>query len=299
MDRKMLKKQEAALYKNDTRRNVFQWPGVYQLLIAACIAADGITLFGLIDMFLKQSVTMSRVITIAVAGVLNIAAVLLSSCLHNEDFTPRTKKILAGLILGVFLLFFSATLTLRVASMEQMYGSNSNSLGITILNSTGEQSAYAAEEEEFEPAVGQIILAVILGLEPLGTSILCFYIGYEQSPKRKRHYLLAKQKIDIEEAVDQGKVMLEELNADIEFDLDAFDKEQFNDIVSITVQKGELAKVAALRKLSEHDGTPEGVSYLMEGDYLHQNKKGAVYDDSAHFSTEANTETNNRIKSIA
>ena len=299
MDRSILKKQEATLYKNDTRRNVFQWPGVYQLLIAACIAADGITLFSLIDMFLKQSVTMSRVITIAVAGVLNIAAVLLASCLHNEDFTLRTKITLAGLILGVFLLFFGATFTLRVASMEQMYGSNSNSLDITIQNSTGEQNAYVAEEQEFKPTVGQIILAVILGLEPLGTSILCFYIGYEQSPKRKRYYLLTKQKKDIEEAIDHDKVMLEELKADLKFDLDAYDKEQFDNFVAIVVQLGEHAKDVAHRKLTEHDGTPEGVSYIMEGGYLNQNNKGNESDDSAHFSAETNAGTNKRIKSIA
>lgn len=299
MDRSILKKQETALYKNDSRPNVFHWPGVYQFLILACIAADGITLFSLIDTFLKQSVTMSRVITIAVAGVLNIAAVLLSSCLHNDDFTPTIKKMLASVILGVFLMFFSATFVLRVASMDEMYRSNSNSLGIAIQDSIGGEFAYTAEQEEFEPTIGQIILAVILGLEPLGTSILCFYIGYEQSPKRKRSYLLTKQRIDIEEAIDHDKVVLEELNADMEFDLYAYDKEQLDDIIAIITQRGEIAKVIALRKLSEHDGTPEGVSYLMEGDYQYENKREDEFNNSGHFSAEVNGKADNRIKSIA
>lgn len=299
MDRSMLKKQEATMYKNDTRRHVFNYPGVYQILIAACIAADSITLFSLIDLFLKQSQTMSFVITGAVAGVLNIAAVLLAACLHNEEFTPRVKKGLAGLIVAVFLLFFSSVFILRVASMEQMYGSNSNDLGITIQNSTVEQSAYEAEEEEFELTVGQIILAIILGLEPLGTSILCFYIGYEQSPKRKRRYLRDVHQIELEEAIDHDKVIIEELVADMAFDLDAYDEEQLSDIVAVTVQQGELAKNVAIRKLSEHDGTPEGVTYLMEGDYQKQDKKGIESDDSAHFSNEVNEVTNKRIKSIA
>lgn len=301
MDRSMLKKQETTLYKNDTRRHVFNYPGVYQILIAACIAADSITLFSLIDLFLKQSQTMSFVITGAVAGVLNIAAVLLAACLHNEEFTPRVKKGLAGLIIAVFLLFFSSVFILRVASMEQMYGSNTNDLGITIQNSTVAQPTYEVEEEEFEPTIGQIILAVILGLEPLGTSILCFYIGYEQSPKRKRRYLLDIQKIDDEEAIGRLLVMREELIADMDFDLNAYDEEQLSDIVAVTVQQGELAKNVAIRKLSEHDGTPEGVSYLMEGDYQKQkqNKEGAESDDSARFSSETNEVTNKRIKSIA
>ncbi|MDO5415482.1 MAG: hypothetical protein Q4F78_08470, partial [Bacillota bacterium] len=171
--------------------------------------------------------------------------------------------------------------------------------GIAIEDSTGEEFAFAAEQEEFEPTVGQIILAVILGLEPLGTSILCFYIGYEQSPKRKRCYLLTKQKIDIEEAIDHDKVMLEELKADIEFDLDTYDKEQLDNMIAIITQHGEIAKVIARRKLSEHDGTPEGVSYLMEGDCQYENKRADEFNNSGHFSAEVNNKDDNRIKSIA
>lgn len=278
MDRNILKKQEITLYKHDTIRHIFSYAGVYYLLIAACITADSITLFSLIDLFLKQSQTMSFVITGAVAGILNIAAVLLAACLHNEEFTPRAKKGLAGLIVAVFLLFFSSVFILRVASMEQMYGSNSNDLGIAIQGTNVEQSGYTIEEEDFEPTVGQIILAVILGLEPLGTSTLCFYIGYEQSPKRKRRYLMDMHRIELEEAIDHDRTIIEELTADMAFDLDAYDEEQLGGIVAEIIQQGELAKNAAIRKLSEHDGTPEGVSYLMEGDYQKQNKKEGETD---------------------
>lgn len=280
MDRNMLKKQETIMYKHDTRRHVFNYPGVYQLLIVACIAADGITLFSLIDLFLKQSQTMSVVITLAVAGVLNIAAVLLATCLHNEDFAPRVRRMLAALIIGVFVLFFTAVFTLRVASMEQMYGSNSNDLEITIQSDTTGQYGYSEEEEAFQPTVGQIVLAIILGLEPLGTSTLCFYIGYEQSPGRKRRYLKDLHRIELEEAIDRDKIMFEELRADMAFDLDAYDEQQLKDMVAVTIQQGERAKNTAIRKLAEHDGTPEGVSHLMEGEYLKQ-KTGAEPADAA------------------
>lgn len=274
MDYNMLKKQETVLYKNDSRRHIFNYPGVYQLLIVACIVADSITLFSLIDLFLKQAVVMSYVITGAVAGVLNIAAVLLAACLHNEEFTLRVKKILSGLIIAVFTLFFTAVFTLRVASMEQMYGSNSTDLGITIQRDTVDQIGYGTTEEEFEPTVGQIILAVILGLEPLGTSILCFYIGYEQSPACKRRYLVKNNNIDLIEAIDHDKVMIEELKADMTFDLEAYDEDQFNNIVAVIIQQGDIAKNVANRKLAEHEGTPEGVTYLIEGDNLKQEQNG-------------------------
>lgn len=280
MNRNLLKKQKSVRYNNHTRRHIFNYPGVYQLLIVACIGADFLTLFSLIDVFLKQSQTMSYIITFAVAGVLNIAAVLLAACLHNEEFTPRVKKMLAGLILTVFTLFFSAVFTLRVVSMEQMYGSNSNELGIDIADNTTVLPGYSEEEDTFHPTLGQIILAVILGLEPLGTSVLCFYIGYEQSPKHKRRYLTEQHIIELEEAIDNDTVMFNELKADIEFDLDGHDQIQYEEFRARIIQLGKISKNDARRILSEHDGSPEGVSYLMEGGYHEHAKEKTEFEDS-------------------
>ena len=297
MNDSMLKKQENALYRNDTCRHMFNYPGVYQLLVIGCISADGITLYSLIDLFLKQSQIMSVVITVAVAGVLNIAAVLLAACLHHEEFSQRVKKIYASLLISIFTLFFTAVFILRVASMEQMYGSNSNDLGIALQNDGGDLAAYSTEEEEFDPTVGQSVLAGILGLEPLGTSVLCFYIGYEQSPRRKRRHLIELQMIELEEAIAHDKVMIDELMVDLKFDLDTYDEEQLKNKIALTVQQGEIGKNDAVRKLTEHDGTPEGVSHLMEGEYLRQNKDAE--EGTSASAGPAGEENFNKVKSIA
>lgn len=302
MNRDMLKKQNKALYINDTRRHIFNYPVVYPALIMSCILADGLTLFSLIDQFLKQSQNMSYVITAAVAGVLNIAAVLLAACLHNEEFSPRAKKTLAGMIIGVFLLFFTSVFVLRVASMEQMYGSNNEDLGITIQTGVDTQDAYASEEDDFEASLAQIILAVILGLEPLGTSVLCFYIGYEQSPKRKREYIDAEQITDLEKAIDTDKVMITELKADMAFDRAGYDNMQYEQIYALIVQLKEQAIVKARKKLAEHDATPEGVTHLMEGEFKEQSKQAAEATEangSVAETKETNEVASKRIKSIA
>lgn len=305
MNRDMLKKQNKTLYNNDTHRTIFNYKAIYMALILGCIIADGITLFSLIDMFLKQSVAMSRVITVAIAGVLNIAAYLLAACLHNEEFTPRTKKTLAGMIIAVFLLFFTSVFVLRVASMEQMYGSNDENLGITIQTGEETQDAYAVDEDEFEASLAQIILAVILSLEPLGTSVLCFYIGYEQSPKRKREYLDAMQILEIEKAIDTDKVMITELKEDMVFDRIGYDNMQYEQTYALIIQLKEQALIKARKKLAEHDATPEGITYLMEGGYKEQAKQTAEVaevaepDGSVTEKKETTEVTTKRIKSIA
>lgn len=302
MNREMLKKQNKTLYSNDTHRTIFNYKVVYMVLIAGCILADGITLFSLIDMFLKQSVAMSRVITIAVAGVLNIAAYLLAACLHNEEFTPRTKKTLAGMIIAVFLLFFTSVFVLRVASMEQMYGSNNEDLGITIQTGVDAEDVYTAEGDEFKASVAQIILAIILGLEPLGTSVLCFYIGYEESPKRKKEYFDAMHVLEIEKAIDTDKVMITELKADMAFDRAGYDNMQYEQIYALIIQLKEQAIVKARKKLAEHDATPEGVTHLMEGGFKEQSKQAAEAtesDGSVAGIKETNEVASKRIKSIA
>lgn len=302
MNRDMLKKQNKALYINDTRRHIFNYPVIYPVLIMSCILADGLTLFSLIDQFLKQSQNMSYVITAAVAGVLNIAAVLLAACLHNEEFTPRVKKTLAGMIIGVFLLFFTSVFVLRVASMEQMYGSNNEDLGINIQTGVETQNTYATDEDDFNASIAQIILAVILGLEPLGTSVLCFYIGYEQSPKKKREYINAEQIADLEKAMDNDKVMITELKADMAFDRIGYDNMQYEQTYALIIQLKEQALVKARKKLAEDDATPEGITHLMEGGYKEQSDKAAKVaepDGSAIETQTTNEVANKRIKSIA
>ena len=66
--------------------------------------------------------------------------------------------------------------------------------------------------------------------------------------------------------------MRDELLADMDFDLNEYDREQFEKMVALILKQGEFAKVHSIRKLAENDGTPEGISELLEGKSEIQNQ---------------------------
>lgn len=270
MDREILKCHENERYKGE-RLHMLQYPGVCQLFILACIVADAFTLFSLFDLLLTQKVGITWVITITVAATMNITPMLLAACLRNEELSKPMKAVLCTVLSVLFLLLFSITFTLRFTSQEQLYDSSSD-LAIAIQNETVEETV-ETDEETFKPTPAQNILAIILGCEPLATSICCFVLAYEASPVRKKQHLQAQQNVDLEEIIDQDRVMIQELEADLNFDLDEYDRRQYENGLELLELYGERAKNIAPRKLTEHEGTPESVSYLMEGGYLENEKE--------------------------
>lgn len=294
MNRTILTKQENARYKGE-RLHILQKKGVCELFILACICADAVTLFSVFDLIITQQPRITWVITITVAAAMNIAPMLLAACLRNEELTKRMKNVLCALLGCLFFSLFVATFSLRYSSQEDLFAGGTNDPLI-------QSESVIDGEGEFNPTAAQIIVSIILGLEPLATSICSFVLAYEVAPKRKRRHLYDLQKIELEKAIDHDKVMLEELIADMTFDLDDYDQKQFEEAVAIHIQKGELAKNTSIRKLSEHDASPEGVTYLMEGEYMKQSEETvevAESNGSATESKETNEVTYKRIKSIA
>ena len=58
----------------------------------------------------------------------------------------------------------------------------------------------------------------------------------------------------------------------MDFDLKEYDREQFEKIAALILKQGEFAKVRSIRKLAENDGTPEGISELLESKSEIQNQ---------------------------
>lgn len=294
MNRAILTKQEKTMYKAK-RLHILQYPGVCQLFILACIGADAFTLFSVFDLLLTQQTNITLVITITVAAVMNIAPMLLAACLRNDELNKRMKIVLCSLLAGVFAMLFVVTFSLRFTSQEQLYSSASD---ISIIqDGDTEQSDIDGENDTIKLTTAQNILAVILGLEPLATSICSFVLAYEISPSRKRRHLMEMHRYGLEEEIDRDRVMIQELKADMEYNLDEYDKNQYEQMRAIIYQQGELAKIKAIRKLAEHDGTAEGISYLMEEEYMKAKKETeSVETSSARLSEEKAFE---KIKSIA
>lgn len=294
MNKNMLTEYETTQYKAE-RLHMLQYPGICQLFILACIGADAFTLFSIFDLLITQQKGITWVITITVAAAMNIAPMLLAACLRNDELKKNMKILLCTILTSLFIMLFGATFSLRYSSQEQLYGSTSD-LGIEIQN---EDTSPTEDniEKVFEPTTAQNILAVILGLEPLATSICSFVLAYEVSPKRKRLHLINLHNIELKKEIDQDIVMIQELIADMKFDLDEYDRKKFEEMMEITRQVGEMAKDRALRKLAEHGGSPEDVSYLMERGYLGQQKDA---ESVCLVSVTPTEETaSNKIQSIA
>lgn len=254
MKRTILARHEDSLYKGE-RQHMLQYPGVCQIFIFACIVADAFTLFTTFDILLTQQIYITWVITITVASVMNISPMLLAAWIRKEDENRKKKILVCSLLTGIFLLLFAVTFLLRYTSRDQLYGSTYD-LGIL---------GQAETNNPVRLTTAQNTLAIILGLEPLLTSACSFVLSYEAVPKRKRRHLLTLQNIELRQEIDHDKVMLQELKEDMEYDIDTYDKNQYEEMIKIIQQQGELAKMRAVRKLAEHDATPEGISYLMEG----------------------------------
>ena len=278
MDYKILKHQEKAFYKGE-RLHILEYPGICQIFIFACICADAFTLFSTFDLLLTQQIYITWVITITVASVMNIIPMLLAANLQNDELSKKRKTVSCILLGSVFFLLFAATFSLRYTSREQMYTPVSN-LNISIQDNVTEQTEVTENEETHETTMAQDILAIILGLEPLATSICTFALSFGVSPKRKKRHLMALRSIELIEEINHDRVVIEELKADMNYNLVEYDEKQYEEIVAVICQQGELAKIRAIRKLAEHVGTPEGISYLLEEEYLEEQKTSVLSDKS-------------------
>ena len=254
----LLTAREKALYRADTRTHILQWPGVRHLFLVFAIVTDGFTLFSLMDLLLTQQAGLTWVITITVAACLNIAPMLLASCLRNPELDKTAKAVLCGALAALFAVLFLSTFTLRIASRSTLFTSSSQ---LTIVT-TAEDAGEGAEPEE--PTAAETVLAVILGLEPLATSICTFVLSYEVPAGRRRRHLLEQYRILLQEEIDRDRVMIQELEADMQFDLDAYDLEQYQAMQALLAAQGEQLEQRASRRLAEREGTPEAVAYLME-----------------------------------
>ena len=295
MNLKILSRQETDRYEV-RRQHVLQYPAVRQLFILGCILADTFTLWTVVDLMLTQQPAMTIVITVTVAAVINIAPMLAASYLKNDEAKRGSKIAVCTALACLFAVLFVSTFSLRIASQEQLYGSSSE-LNISI--QTGGQQTEMIEDEEFKPTTAQNVLAILLGLEPLATSVCTFVVTYEFSEKRKRRHLYELQIIKLKEEVIRYEAMREELKSDMEFDLDEYDKALFEEFKASIRQLGENAKVHARRRLCETVGTPEGVSQLMEADYRKSQTEGDESQGSSPSEDNSRESMNQRTKCVA
>ena len=116
-------------------------------------------------------------------------------------------------------------------------------------------------------SMGEVMILILLGFEPLITSLFSFVSSYGVSVKRKVAHIQALYRISLRDELDRECVKLCELRADMAFDHAAHDREQLQALNNLIDAETEEVVVRSRRKLAEHEGSPEAVTYLLEGGY--------------------------------
>lgn len=292
---------KAEMGKQNAGQNFLQNAWVKNLIILICIIADMATLYNIFELQMTQQQMLTIIITIVIAGALNIAPVLLALCLNDKEDKSGLKKMQMTAFAGVFLLLFVSTAILRWTSRDELFASES---GLVISGSPNMQvqnihvqedkgaaagaqntGTYALEtaagiqnkkgqvlgSQPQETTMAQNACALILLLEPLATSAVCFGLSYEKDPYRKKRQFLRLQNVRLRQERDGYQVQITELEQELEeCNLAEYDKEQYDTMRKQIELYRQYFKIHARRRLAEKDGTANAATLLLEESKLVQ-----------------------------
>lgn len=297
---------KSELGKQNAGQNFLQNTWVKNVIILICIIADMATLYNIFELQMTQQQILTIIITVVIAGALNIAPVLLAVCLNDREDTSRLKSVQMTAFAGVFLLLFISTAILRWTSREDLFASESGlvisggsdltghqSVSVDFIE-VGVQNAGPRETDSQNPdrqktvpgggsslqeaaavpkgtTMAQNACALILLLEPLATSAVCFGLSYEKDPHRKKRQFLRLQNVRLRQERDGYQVQIAELEQELqECDLAEYDKAQYDTMRKQIELYRQYFKIHARRRLAEKDGTADAATLLLEESKLVQ-----------------------------
>lgn len=256
---------KAEIGKQSAGQNFLQNTWVKNLIILICIIADMATLYNIFDLQMTQRQMLTVIITVVIAGALNIAPVLLALCLNDKEDKSGLKKMQMTAFAGVFLLLFVSTAILRWTSRDELFASES---GLVI---SGNPTMQVQNVNAQGTTMAQNACALILLLEPLATSAVCFGLSYEKDPYRKKRQFLRLQNVRLRQERDGYQVQITELEQELEeCNLAEYDKEQYDTIRKQIELYRQYFKIHARRRLAEKDGTANAATLLLEESKLVQ-----------------------------
>lgn len=256
---------KAEIGKQSAGQNFLQNTWVKNLIILICIIADMATLYNIFDLQMTQRQMLTVIITVVIAGALNIAPVLLALCLNDKEDKSGLKKMQMTAFAGVFLLLFVSTAILRWTSRDELFASES---GLVI---SGNPTMQVQNVNVQGTTMAQNACALILLLEPLATSAVCFGLSYEKDPYRKKRQFLRLQNVRLRQERDGYQVQITELEQELEeCNLAEYDKEQYDTMRKQIELYRQYFKIHARRRLAEKDGTANAATLLLEESKLVQ-----------------------------
>ena len=249
----ILKRQEKKLHRAIKERTFMHKRGVKELILVILVVCDTLCMYSAVDLYFTQKEWMSIIITIAMAFVLDVPPMLLGAVSNDRKIPPQEKKLQTIGLLSAFLLMYLCTFGLRFASMDEMFP-------VISLEIAGQ----AQEQTQAGHTFGQYIMALILAITPLGTSIVSFVLGMQDDPEETYRHQCRLNQIELQQQIDIMRVMYAELSEDMTFDLNEYDLERYDIRLKTIRDQADILKSDSRKHLTEKLARAEAVSELME-----------------------------------
>lgn len=249
----ILLQQEKKLHKARKERTFMHKRGVKELIVLICMMFDTSCMLQSVDLFFSQKAWLSVIITVAMAFVLDVPPMLLGAVTKDRKISPQDKKLQIIGLLSAFVLMYLCTFGLRFACMDEMFP-------VVSIQIAGQ----AAEQAEAGHTTGQYIMALILAITPLGTSIVSFVLGMQDDPDEAYRHQLRLNRIELCQQINARKVEYAELSEDIDFDLNEYDEARYNIRLQTIRDQANILESDSRKLLTEKLGRAEAVTELME-----------------------------------
>jgi len=242
------------------------------LIVFTFIITDGIFIHQLISEYSYQSRVQSLFCAVTFAIIIDAIPTVMANLLKKKGKDKGHYISIAALgfiVLAVFVVIFM----LRWNSQDVLYGVSETRLSLLSDSLNGSNA-----ENEF--TAGQCTMTILMGLEPIATSILSFCLGYFEHGQSDEEHTKKIKNLQIETELANVDANNLELQNEQSRDLETYDS-ALRQLAHDDLRQQEcITKEYIKMQLAMAQGTPEALSYMMET----KEEKGG--DDYAGSGTE-------------
>ena len=259
------------LAKMEREKQGRQIPAVIKwVVVSGCVAADFTTFYILFDQMFTQAEILNWLVAAVSAIAINMFPMLISLFLNNRGLSNFERA--AAAVFGLaFVAALSICFIIRLASRDALFG-----MGDTLLRS----SSVVEIAGKTTYTVAQTATAVLMGIMPMLTSLICFGLTYK-NPDREYMQKLRRQQINLREKMNGIEVNIALLDEELcNQDLDGFDTERFGQAVKTVELIRQYCQIVARRVLAQKLGTALAAAALMEENSLKSIISETVYNNN-------------------
>lgn len=228
----------------------------FKFIIVMFIWADALFLYQITEKYFAQAAVMSWVAAVVMACILDVTPSVIAGLLNMPK--KKYKHNITMIVLGIMMaILFVGIFALRWNSQDIVFDTAGTQLSLT-------SASTMDKNDDKDVSMGQQSLTLLLGFQPIATSLLSFAIALFDTGREKKEIVKSKERIKLAEAainVDADNLEIQnELNRDLyEYD-NQLKKLELDDITQQKYITKELIKL----RFALGEGTPDALSVFME-----------------------------------